>query len=91
MKGKLIKTENEWQVEYLEFFRTVKLNGIPVDTEYLVKTLPLHCDDVEQIEEDSKVFDNIEARIAYYPDVEFEIIENQKLDGISLSAKLIYE
>jgi hypothetical protein len=36
--------------------------------------LPLHPDDVKQIEEDSKTFDNIEARIAAYPDVDFEIV-----------------
>jgi hypothetical protein len=36
--------------------------------------LPLHPDDVKQIEEDAKVFDNIEARIAAYPDVKFEIV-----------------
>lgn len=29
---------------------------------------------VRQIEEDSKTFDNIESRIAAYPDVEFEIV-----------------
>ena len=32
----------------------------------------LHPDDVKQIEQDSYLFDNIEARIAAYPDVEFE-------------------
>ena len=98
MKGKLIKTENGWEVEYLEFFRVRKENGIHVDvdvdayyflTEYLIKTLPLHCDDVEQIEEESKVFDNIEARILSSPEIEFEIIKNQKMDGASLSAKII--
>ncbi len=37
--------------------------------------LPLHPDDVKQIEEDAKVFDNIEARIAACSSVEFEIID----------------
>jgi len=36
--------------------------------------LPLHPDDVKQIEEDAKMFDSIEARIAAYPDVKFEIV-----------------
>jgi hypothetical protein len=35
--------------------------------------LPLHPDDVKEIEQDAKIFDNIEARIAAYPDVEFEV------------------
>jgi len=39
-----------------------------------VDSLPLHPDDVKEIEEDSKIFDNIEARIAAYPEVEFEIV-----------------
>lgn len=37
------------------------------------KTLPLHPFDVQMIEDQSIVFDNIEARIAAYPDVDFEI------------------
>lgn len=87
MKGKLIKTENEWQVEYLEFFRTVKSNGIPVDTEYLVKTIHLDEDDAERLSfRSDKKPDEIIGE-----EVEFEIIENQKLNGVSLSAKLIYE
>jgi hypothetical protein len=42
-----------------------------------VDSLPLHPDDVKQIEKDSLVFNNIEARIKCYSDVEFEIIENK--------------
>jgi len=37
--------------------------------------LPLHPDDVKQINRDAQVFDNIEARIAAYPEVEFEIVQ----------------
>lgn len=61
MKGTLRKTELGWQVEYqvINSFRF----------------LPLNPYDVNQIEEDSKRFDNIEARIAAYPDVEFRIEE----------------
>jgi hypothetical protein len=36
--------------------------------------LPLHPDDVKQINRDAQLFDNIEARIAAYPNVEFEIL-----------------
>ena len=66
MKGRLRKSEGNWVVDYV------------VDSEnpnavFTAKTIALHPDDVKQIEEDSKVFDNIEARIANYPDVDFEI------------------
>jgi hypothetical protein len=47
--------------------------------------LPLHPDDVKQIEEDSKTFDNIEARIAAYPDVDFEIVISA-LDFVTYAA-----
>lgn len=59
MKGRIVKTENGWQVEYqvINSFRF----------------LPLNPYEVKQIEEDAKHFDNIEARIAAYPDVEFVI------------------
>ena len=38
-------------------------------------SLPLHPNDVKQINADALVFDNIEARIAAYPDVKFEIVK----------------
>jgi len=60
MKGKLYKTDNVWYVMGVE-------EG-DWNTYY-----QLHPDDVNQIKEDSKIFDNIEARIAAYPEVEFEI------------------
>jgi hypothetical protein len=65
MKGTLHKTENGWHVINMQ----ATLNGP------LLQSLPLHPDNVNQIIEDSKVFDNIEARIKAYPDVEFEIVE----------------
>lgn len=77
MKGTIKKGEfNDWYVEY-------------ADDQEGLKSLPLHSDDVEEILELSQVFDNIESRIFAYPNVEFDIFENQKLDGISKSAKLI--
>ena len=66
MKGILKKTDKGWMVLYTECLphRMVK---------QFSSSLPLHPDDVNQIKEDSKIFDNIEARIAAYPEVEFEI------------------
>ena len=56
-----------------------------------VDSLPLHPADVEQIEADSKRFDNIEARIAAWPDVEFTIEDYWEtgLEGVVRVAKLI--
>jgi hypothetical protein len=64
MKGKIIKTENGWEVIHFQ----ATLNGP------LLQSLPLHPTDVKQIDEWSKVFDNIEGRIASNPEVEFEIV-----------------
>ena len=66
MKGKLLKTEQGWVVEY-----PAEQSGENV----WVNQLPLHPDDVKQINRDAQVFDNIEARIAAYPEVEFEIVQ----------------
>jgi hypothetical protein len=63
MKGILKKTQSGWIVNY---DYTVNKNDWC--------TLPLHPADVEQINKDSQVFDNIEARIAAYSEVEFEIV-----------------
>lgn len=60
MKGKLVKQGNRWYV--------MRIEEGDWETYY-----PLSPYDVKQIEEDSKRFDNIEARIAAYPDVEFEL------------------
>jgi len=66
MKGKLIKDDEGWWVQH-------KAKGLDGNLEYIAESM-LHPDDVKQIEEDAKVFDNIEARIAAYPDVEFEMV-----------------
>lgn len=60
MKGKMVKQENRWYV--------MRIEEGDWETYY-----PLSPHDVNQIEEDSKRFDNIEARIAAYPDVNFRI------------------
>ena len=60
MKGKLLKTDGKWLVSYN-------------DSQGVFKLLPLHPYDVQMIEDQEKVFDNIEARISAYPDVEFGI------------------
>ena len=64
MKGTLVKTGQGWVVS-----RCVG-DGV---AEVWEERLPLHPDDAEQINKDSQVFDNIEARIASNPEVEFEI------------------
>ena len=64
MKGKLVKQENKWYVQYKMDSDLIATDG---------GLIPLNPYDVNQIEEDSKRFDNIEARIAAYPDVNFRI------------------
>jgi len=77
MKGELIKSEHGWMISYTE-------NGE-------AKGVSLHYDDVDYIRELEFTFDNIEARIAANPIVEFEIVENQKLTGVSRYGKLVNE
>lgn len=74
MKGKLHKTEKGWFVSFPEQSIISVYNGSSI-TQGSVGILPLHPDDVKQIEKDSQVFDNIEARIHAYPDVEFYNVE----------------
>ena len=62
MKGKLIKIEERWMV------------GTVCYADMWSNYIPLHPDDVKQINRDAQLFDNIEARIATYPNVEFEIL-----------------
>lgn len=75
MKGELIKSTHGWMISYIE-------NG-----EH--KGISLHYDDVEFIEETKFTFNDIEATIAANPEVTFEIVENQKLTGVSKSGRLV--
>lgn len=80
MKGLLTKLQDKWFVKYERYAG-----------EDLIR---LHPDNVKEIEDDSKIFDNIEARIASHPEVEFEIqtiaIGNNEFDVIDCDvAKLI--
>jgi hypothetical protein len=75
MKGELIKSGHGWMISYIE-------NG-----EH--KGISLHHDDIEFIEQTKFTFDDIEATIAANPEVTFEIIENQKLTGVSKSGRLV--
>jgi hypothetical protein len=79
MKGKLIKIEERWMV------------GTVCYADLWSNYIPLHPDDVKQIERDSQVFDNIEARIAAYPNVEFDIVSDtyEKPGKENTYAKLI--
>ena len=75
MKGELIKSTHGWMISYIE-------NG-----EH--KGISLHHDDIEFIEETKFTFNDIEATIAANPEVTFEIVENQKLTGVSRYGKLV--
>ena len=81
MKGKLIKTDTGWIVEF------------PISSLHsTLQELSLHPHDVKQIQRDSERFDNIEARIAAYPDVEFEIVKeyiDKHTNQLQSYAKLI--
>jgi hypothetical protein len=67
MKGTLYKNETtgEWMV------RHVMVSPIVGPCGFL--DLRLHPDSVKEMEEDEKIFDNLEARVAAYPEVEFEV------------------
>jgi hypothetical protein len=85
MKGILTKTDNSWQVSHATYNEITK--------RWIAGKLPLHPDDVKQINADAQVFDNIEARIAAYPEVDFKFYEIwEEVDGetkITKYAKLI--
>jgi hypothetical protein len=66
MKGILKNTPAGWFVWY-QVMRDEITSGYD--------SIPLDPYDQHQIEKDAQVFDNIEARIAAYPDVEFEIVD----------------
>lgn len=75
MKGTLCKTSIGWEVSYIE-------NGTQ-------KSLPLHPTNVKQIEQDALVFDNIEARIQAWPDVDFFPIIDANINTTTTWAQLI--
>jgi hypothetical protein len=53
--------------------------------------LPLHPESMETINELSKIFDNIDARILSNPEVEFDLVEvcyDNKFPEVKLFAKL---
>jgi hypothetical protein len=61
--------------------------------EWLIKTeeqeYQLHPDDVEYLLELDRIFDNLEARISQNSEVQFSIVNHNKLTGIATYAKLI--
>ncbi len=83
MKGNLKRKEdNMWIVEYEDvIFGDNRLSLEPYE-------IQLHPDDVEKMLELDRMFDNLEARIKVNPEVEFDIVEHQKLSGIVKYAKL---
>jgi hypothetical protein len=66
MKGTLTKINDNWVVKYPKYPPTSKV--------YDTETLPLHPDNVADIEESAQIFDNIEARIAAENEVKFDIV-----------------
>lgn len=81
MKGQIRKGEdNQWFVVESHFGP-----GDVFETYH-----QLHPEDVNDILELSERFDNIEARILSNPEVQFEIVENQKISGIAKYAKLVH-
>lgn len=48
----------------------------------------LHSGDVNWIEEMKNMFDDMEGRIKADPEVEFDVVEHQKLTGVAKYAKL---
>ena len=49
---------------------------------------PVHPDDADRLIELDRIFDNLQARIAASPEVEFDLVQNQKLSGTVTYAKL---
>lgn len=81
MKGTLRKGEyNQWFV--------VETTFGPGDV--YERYHQLHPDDVDEILELSQRFDNIESRIFGSPEVQFEIVENVKMNGVTRYAKIIH-
>lgn len=83
MKGTLTKTEEGWMVRY-DVMQDNYNYPYPI-WDYF----SLHPDDVKQINADAQVFDNIEARISAYPDVDFDVVEVRVIGGLKNFAKLI--
>lgn len=76
MKGTLCKTHRGWEVHCL-------------DERNETKYYPLHPKHVREIQRDALVFDNIEARINAYPNVEFFPVIDADIDLVREWACLI--
>lgn len=70
MQGRIIKDHEGWWIQYYTVDERTAMA-------YITETA-LHPDDVKQIEEWSKTFDNIEARILSNPLVEYIIVKEKK-------------
>ena len=68
MTGKMHMSEDGWIINYKE--------------DDVDKTIPVHPDDIDTIDQLRDIFDNIEARITANDSIEFIIIEHQKLSGV---------
>lgn len=83
MEGEMIKRGDNWFVKYQDF------TGWGLTVEY-DREIPLHPDNIKQIKDYERVFDNIEARILSNPKVKFDLSEIISDEGKkTLSAKII--
>lgn len=67
MKGLLFKDKasGQWMIKEALTAPMIGIVGF--------RTLRLHPDDVKEMEEHEKLFDNLEARVAAYSEVEYEV------------------
>lgn len=76
MKGKLLNKNGNWVIKHIHYTDADACPAVTCE-------FKLHPEDITQIKKDSLIFDDIESRIACYPDVEFELKDSY--------AKLIVE
>lgn len=70
MKGNLKISPNKgWVIQYKDFFRVVKYQGVPVDTEYIEREIGLHPDDLVDLNSNT---------LTYWSgrEVEFDIVDD---------------
>lgn len=83
MKGTLYKDKKYgWMVNY-----SAGYGGAEV---WPVSNL-LHPDDVAYLDDAERVFDNLIARIAAQPIVEFDVVDEKAEIGITRYAKIVWE
>lgn len=78
MKGTLQKNkDNQW---------SVTISSVSKES---LDEYQLHPDDVNELIDINNIFDNLEARIAANPEIDFDVVECQKMNDIVKYAKLV--